>query len=65
MSFKYQAPEAYKSKKIITAGQTYEVKNGVVESEEDIYNILAPMGFIRIVVEAKANTTKGTAIVKS
>ena len=47
MSFKYQAPATYKSTVIIIAGQSYDVKNGTVDSKDDIYHILAPMGFVR------------------
>lgn len=65
MSFKYQAPVTYKSTMIIIAGQSHEVKNGVVESKEDIYNILAPLGFVRAVAETKADTKKDVAVVKS
>lgn len=50
---------------IIIAGQSHEVKNGVVESKEDIYNILAPLGFVRAVAETKADTKKDVAVVKS
>lgn len=48
MSFKYQAPATYKSTVIIIAGQSYDVKNGTVDSKDDIYHILAPMGFVRV-----------------
>lgn len=65
MSFKYQAPVTYKSTMIIIAGQSHEVKNGVVESKEDIYPILAPLGFVRAVAETKADTKKDVAVVKS
>lgn len=65
MSFKYQAPVTYKSTVIVIAGQSHEVKNGVVESKEDIYPILAPLGFVRAVAETKADTKKDVAVVKS
>lgn len=64
MSFKYQAPPTYKSTVIVIAGQSYELKNGVVESKEDIYHILAPLGFARAVAETKAEAKKETAVVK-
>lgn len=65
MSFKYQAPVTYKSTMIIIAGQSHEVKNGVVESKEDIYPILAPLGFVRAVVVSKVDTKKDATVVKS
>ena len=65
MSFKYQAPVTYKSTMIIIAGQSHEVKNGVVESKDDIYPILAPLGFVRAVAETKVDTKKDVAVVKS
>lgn len=58
MSFKYQAPPAYKSTAIVSAGQKIQVKNGVVESKEDIFNLLAPLGFSRVEVVTKAPVTK-------
>lgn len=64
MSFKYQAPSDYKSKSIVISGQCYSVKNGVVESKVDIYHILAPMHFIRI-VDVKTDPKKETAITKA
>lgn len=63
MSYKYQAPVTYKSTTIVIAGQPYAVKNGVVESKEDILNILAPLGFSRI-VEVKAEPKKEAATAK-
>lgn len=48
MLFKYQAPDNYKAKNIVYAGQSIMVKNGVVESKEDLISILAPLGFKRI-----------------
>lgn len=48
MLFKYQAPATYKSTSIVFAGRKIQVKNGVVESNDDIFNILAPLGFKRI-----------------
>ena len=57
MSYKYQAPATYKSTTIVIAGQPYAVKNGVVESKEDIHSILAPLGFSRVVAtETKKET---------
>lgn len=53
MSFKYQAPDLYKSTCIVVAGQSYEVKNGLVEAKEDIYFALQPIGFTRYVEEPK------------
>lgn len=61
MLFKYQAPTSYKATVIVIAGQSYEVKNGVVEAKEDLYFALQPMGFTRYVEEPKkavAVTTK-------
>ncbi|MGE8601164.1 MAG: hypothetical protein ACN6N2_17655 [Acinetobacter calcoaceticus] len=49
MPFKYQAPEGYKPKKIDIAGQSLDIKNGVLESENDIINMLKPLGFERYV----------------
>lgn len=65
MSFKYQALVTYKSTAIIIARQSHEVKNGVVESNEDIYPILAPVGFLRAVAETKVDAKKDVAVVKS
>lgn len=58
MRFKYQAPPGYKSTTLIVAGQTLEVKNGVVQSDDDIINLLKPLGFERYVdvVEPKKST---------
>ncbi|VAX45454.1 Uncharacterised protein [Acinetobacter calcoaceticus] len=55
MPFKYQAPEGYKPSKIVIAGQNLDIKNGVLESEDDIINMLKPLGFERYidVVEPK------------
>lgn len=55
MSFKYQAPEGYKPSKLVIAGQNLDIKNGVLESEDDIINMLKPLGFERYaeVVEPK------------
>lgn len=61
MLFKYQAPSTYKSTVIVIAGQSYDVKNGLVESDQDIYFALQPMGFSRCIDEPKkavAVTTK-------
>lgn len=60
MLFKYQAPDSYKSTCIVIAGQSYTVKNGVVEATEDIYFALQPMGFTRYVEEVKKATTAVT-----
>lgn len=58
MRFKYQAPPGYKSTTLIVADQTLEVKNGVVQSDDDIINLLKPLGFERYVdvVEPKKST---------
>ncbi|WP_111860613.1 hypothetical protein [Acinetobacter sp. CFCC 10889] len=61
MLFKYQAPDSYKSTCIVIAGQSYAVKNGVVEAKEDIYFALQPMGFIRYVEDPKKVTAVATA----
>lgn len=53
MLFKYQAPVHYKSTAIISAGRKILVKNGVIESKEDIFHIVAPLGFVRVVAEPK------------
>lgn len=55
MSFKYQAPEGYKPTTVVVSGEQLQVKNGVIESEQDIYHILKPLGFERAV---EANPTK-------
>ncbi|OUY07008.1 hypothetical protein [Acinetobacter populi] len=47
MSFKYQAPEGYKPTTIVVSGEQLPVKNGVIESGQDIYHILKPLGFER------------------
>ncbi|WP_151799083.1 hypothetical protein [Acinetobacter calcoaceticus] len=49
MPFKYQAPEGYKPTKIDIAGQSLDIKNGVLESDNDIIHILKPLGFERFV----------------
>ncbi|MCU4551600.1 hypothetical protein KTI87_03005 [Acinetobacter nosocomialis] len=58
MPFKYQAPEGYKPSKIVIAGQNLDIKNGVLESEDDIIHMLKPLGFERFVevVEPKKST---------
>ena len=61
MLFKYQAPDSYKSTSIVIAGQSYVIKNGIVEAKEDIYFALQPMGFTRYVEEAKKVTAVATA----
>lgn len=40
MPFKYQAPEGYKPTKLVIAGQNLDIKNGVLESDNDIIHIL-------------------------
>ena len=60
MLFKYQAPSTYKSTVIVIAGQSYDVKNGLVESDQDIYFALQPMGFTRYVEEPKKTTAVAT-----
>ncbi|WP_159137724.1 hypothetical protein [Acinetobacter pittii] len=59
MRFKYQAPQGYKPTKIVNAGQNLEIKNGVLESDNDIIHILKPLGFERFVevVEPKKSAT--------
>ncbi len=49
MPFKYQAPEGYKPTKLVIAGQNLDIKNGVLESDNDIIHILKPLGFERYV----------------
>lgn len=49
MPFKYQAPDGYKPTKIDIAGQSLDIKNGVLESDNDIILILKPLGFERFV----------------
>ncbi|MDC5298317.1 hypothetical protein OHW83_10695 [Acinetobacter baumannii] len=58
MTFKYQAPQGYKPTKIVIAGQNLDIKNGVLESEDDIIHILKPLGFERYVelLEPKKST---------
>lgn len=58
MPFKYQAPQGYKPTKIVIAGQNLDIKNGVLESEDDIIHMLKPFGFERFVevVEPKKST---------
>ena len=54
MLFKYQAPNTYKATVIVISGVSYAVKNGVVESDQDIYFALQPMGFTRYEEPKKA-----------
>lgn len=61
MSFKYQSPDDFKATSLEIAGTTYKVEKGVIESDTDIAHILAPHGFKRAVVEAKAEPKKETA----
>ncbi|MDF2418476.1 hypothetical protein GWP85_13325 [Acinetobacter beijerinckii] len=58
MRFKYQAPPGYKPTTLIVADQNLAVKNGVVESQDDIIQFLKPLGFERYVeaVETKKTT---------
>ncbi|OTG94994.1 hypothetical protein [Acinetobacter sp. ANC 3832] len=60
MLFKYQAPDSYKSTHIVISGQSYEVKDGIVSSNEDIYFALQPMQFTRYVDEPKKSTVVAT-----
>ena len=53
MLFKYQAPSTYKSTVIVISGTSHAVKNGLVESDQDIYFALQPMGFTRHTDEHK------------
>ncbi|HDV0601497.1 MULTISPECIES: hypothetical protein [Acinetobacter calcoaceticus/baumannii complex] len=60
MPFKYQAPEGYKPTKLVIAGQNLDIKNGVVESNDDIIHILKPLGFerhIEVIESKKLPTT--------
>ncbi|MDM1765725.1 MULTISPECIES: hypothetical protein [unclassified Acinetobacter] len=61
MSFKYQAPLHFKSTSIQIAGQMYflDTRN-IIESDQDIYYILQPMGFTRYVEEPKKVTAVAT-----
>lgn len=63
MSFKYQAPMGYKAKTLVISGQTYAVKNGVIDTQHDIYHLLAPLGFRRAV--SSADVKKPVATIKS
>ncbi|MFV5360751.1 hypothetical protein VXO68_06025 [Acinetobacter oleivorans] len=58
MPYKYQAPQGYKPTKVVIAGQNLDIKNGVLESEDDLINMLKPLGFERYVevVEPKKST---------
>lgn len=42
------------------SGQSYILKNGVVEAKEDIYFALQPLGFTRYVDEPKKAVTVAT-----
>ncbi|RZG48068.1 hypothetical protein [Acinetobacter wuhouensis] len=53
MSFKYQAPESFKAESVNISGVNYEVKNGIVSSNKDIYFALQPLQFSRYVEEPK------------
>jgi len=61
MPFKYQAPEGYKPSKIVIAGQNLDIKNGVLESEDDIINMLKPLGFERYVEVAEQKKSTASA----
>lgn len=61
MSFKYQAPPHYKSTAIISAGRKIPVMNGVVESQDDIFTLLAPLGFERVGVQPKSEPKGASA----
>lgn len=63
MLFKYQAPQGYKCTSIVIAGHQYEVKEGIVSSDDDIIHVLKPLGFERFIEqpETKKPTTKATA----
>lgn len=54
MSFKYQSPANYQGKCLVVSGQRFEVKNGVIESDQDIYHIIKPLGFERVLNEPVA-----------
>lgn len=60
MLFKYLAPDSYKPTCIVISGQSYTLKNGVVEAKEDIYFVLQPLGFTRYVDEPKKAITVAT-----
>lgn len=60
MPFKYQAPDSYKPTHIVISGQSYEVKDGIVSSDEDIYFAIHPMRFTRYVEEPKKTVTAST-----
>ena len=53
MSFKYQAPESFKAESVNISGINYEVKNGIVSSNEDVYFALQPLQFTRYIEEPK------------
>ena len=61
MPFKYQAPEGYKPKSVVIAGQNLEVKNGVLESKDDIIHMLKPLGFERYVDVVEPKKTAASA----
>lgn len=59
MKFKYQAPPHYSGTSIEYAGQTYQIKAGVIESDKDIYQVLHQLEFTRLHdVDLKKATTK-------
>lgn len=57
MPYKYQAPQGYKPTKIVIAGQNLDIKNGVLESKDDIIHMLKPLGFERFVEVAEPKKT--------
>ncbi|AMW78646.1 hypothetical protein AMD27_06945 [Acinetobacter sp. TGL-Y2] len=59
--FKYLAPTSYKAESITISGVSYEVKSGIVSSNEDIYFALQPLQFSRYVEEPKKAVTVTTA----
>ena len=61
MRFKYQAPTGYKASTLAIAGQDLEVKNGVVESQDDIIRLLKPLGFERFVEAVETKKSAATA----
>lgn len=48
MAFKYGVPEFCTTDSIIIAGIEYEVLDGVIESEVDIWSLLEPLYFKQI-----------------
>lgn len=61
MPYKYQAPQGYKPTKIVIAGQNLDIKNGVLESEDDIIHMLKPLGFERFVEVFEAKKSASAA----